>query len=132
MTKRIQSLSFAACMARLLPIGMVLFFGMPTAQAKPQQCSVARPSNPDGHYWSYRIIDGRKCWYEGRPMLSKSLLRWPAQARALPNSHAGPVSVLTEKPDDFLDPDACCWPPLNNSDNFEVRWSALNARAEKN
>ena len=125
MTKRIQLIAFTACMARLLPIGTVLFFSMSTAQAT--QCSVALPSNPHEHL-SYQIIDGRKCWYEGSPMLSKSLLRWPAQAQALPNSDAGPVSVLTEKPDNFFDPE----PPLNNSDNFEVRWSALDARAEKN
>ncbi len=22
----------------------------------------------DGHYWAYRIIDGRECWYPGRPL----------------------------------------------------------------
>ena len=41
------------------------------AQAK-QQCSAAMPSNPQGHWWSYRLIDGR--WDEGKPGLSKSLL----------------------------------------------------------
>ena len=117
MTKRIQLIAFAACMARLLPIGMVLFFSMPTAQAK--QCSVARPSNAHGH-WSYRLIDGRKCWYQGEYMLSKSLLQWPAQA-AQPVSHGGPLSVLTEKPNIPLNSQA--WAP-DDSDSFEARWSA--------
>ena len=50
----------------------------PDAQAK-QQCRAAAPSSQHG-YWSYRIIDGRKCWYEGKPMLSKDLLEWPSEA----------------------------------------------------
>ncbi len=28
-------------------------------------------------YWSWRIIDGKRCWYPGRPGLSKSNLHWP-------------------------------------------------------
>jgi outer membrane biosynthesis protein TonB len=51
----------------------------PDAQAK-QQCRAAIPSNQHG-YWSYRIIDERKCWYEGKPMLSKDLLEWPSEER---------------------------------------------------
>src|SRR5436190_22756871 len=64
---------------------MVFFLESPTAQA--QQCSVDRPSNPKVP-WSYRLIDGRKCWYEGENGLSKSLLQWPAQA---------PISAATSR-----------------------------------
>jgi len=79
-----------------------------TAQAK-QQCSVAIPSNPQGHWWSYRLIDGRKCWYEGKPMLSKSLLEWPKEAAAQPRSSGEITSAVTEKPDNPLDSQA--WAP---------------------
>ncbi len=79
MAKQIPSIALAACIVTFSSIGM------PTAQAK-QQCSAAMPSNPHGRWWSYRLIDGRKCWYEGKPMLSKSLLEWPKQASAQPNS----------------------------------------------
>jgi hypothetical protein len=51
----------------------------PDAQAK-QQCSAAIPSSNKHGYWSYRLIDGRKCWYEGKPGLSKDLLEWPREA----------------------------------------------------
>jgi hypothetical protein len=122
MRKQIQSVAFAACIARLLQIGIVFFFAMPTAQAK--QCSAALPSNPQGH-WSYRFIDGRKCWYQGENMVSKSLLRWPAQAPARLDSDGTPVGRLVEKPDDLFDPDACCWPVLNDTDSFEARWRAV-------
>jgi hypothetical protein len=67
MRKQTPLIAFAACIATLSSIGI------PTAQAK-QQCSAAMPSNPHG-YWSWRLIDGRKCWYEGKPMLCWSGLR---------------------------------------------------------
>jgi hypothetical protein len=61
---------------------VALFFSATPAQAK--QCSTERPSNART-YWSYRLIDGRKCWYEGKPMLSKSLLHWAVAQTAQPN-----------------------------------------------
>src|SRR3984957_20309043 len=61
MTKQIRSVGLAAgVVAAFLPVAM------PYAQAK-QQCNLAMPSNPHSSWWSYRIIDGRKCWYEGAP-----------------------------------------------------------------
>ena len=113
MTKKIRSVAFAACIATLLPIGV------PTARAN--QCGVARPSNTHGHWWSWRLIDGRKCWYEGKTMISKSLLQWPAQASAQPKSDGGPKGLLTEKPNDPLDSQA--WVP-DDGDSFQARWRA--------
>jgi len=71
MRKQTPLVAFAACVATFSSIGI------PVAEAK-QKCSAAMPSNLHG-YWSWRLIDGRKCWYEGKPMLSKSLLEWPAR-----------------------------------------------------
>src|SRR3954454_19233712 len=67
---------FAVCISALVPIGML------TAQAKAQtrECS-ASPSKTQGH-WSWRLIDGRKCWYAGKTVIAKSSLRWPAAAPA--------------------------------------------------
>ena len=78
MRKQTPFVALAACVATLSSIEIS------TAQAK-QKCSAAMPSNPHG-YWSWRLIDGRKCWYEGKPTLSKSSLEWPMQASARPNS----------------------------------------------
>jgi hypothetical protein len=129
MTKQIQSIVFAACLAAFLPIGAAVFFDMPMAQAK--ECSVEMPAKPHGQWWSYRIIDGRKCWYEGKPMLPKSALHWPAQAsahQAPAQSRSGKetASRTTEKSDDVADPDTCCWPALD-SNTFEERWRGVNA-----
>jgi hypothetical protein len=114
MPVQIRTVAFAACIATLWPVGA------PTAQAK--QCSVAPTSNPQGHWWSWRLIDGRKCWYEGKNMISKSLLQWPAQASAQPKSDGGPVSVLTQEPNNPLDSQA--WVPDDADDTFESRWRA--------
>jgi hypothetical protein len=115
MTQQIRSVASAVCIAALLPIGMS------TAHAKPKQCSVAVPSNPQGH-WSYRFIDGRKCWYEGNNMLSRSLLQWPASAPTQSASDEGATSVLTVKPGNLLESQA--WVP-DDSDSFEERWRAI-------
>jgi hypothetical protein len=122
MRKQTPLITFAACIATLSSIEIS------TAQAK-QKCSAAISSNPRG-YWSWRLIDGRKCWYEGKPMLSKSLLEWPAQASAQPNSDRelsdGELKgVLPEKPSNPLDSQA--WAP-GDSDTFETRWRAILMR----
>jgi hypothetical protein len=71
------ALGAAACLAALCIIGVT------TVEAK-QACNVAAGAQG---YWSWRMIDGRKCWYEGKPMLSKDLLEWAA---ATPSASAQP------------------------------------------
>lgn len=114
MRKQTPLIALAACIATLSSIGIA------TAQAK-QKCGAEMPSNSHG-YWSWRLIDGRKCWYEGKPMLLKSLLEWPAQASAQPNSDGEFASSLPQKPGNPLDSQA--WAP-NDSDTFETRWRAI-------
>ncbi len=79
-----------------------LFFSATPAQAK--QCSTERPSNART-YWSYRLIDGRKCWYEGRPMLSKSLLHWP-EARTVQASSRREANIVPASHFNLLDAQA--------------------------
>ncbi len=78
---RFRSIVLGADVVGVLTV--VLLFSATSALAK--QCSTERPSNARS-YWSYRLIDGRKCWYEGKPMLSKSELHWPASRTAQPNA----------------------------------------------
>jgi hypothetical protein len=132
MRKQTPLITFAACIATLSSIEI------PAAQAK-HKCSATMSSNPHA-YWSWRLIDGRKCWYEGKPMLSKALLEWPARAAAQPNSdrelsnrklsngelsHRELTGVLTEKPGDPLDSQAFA---PDDSDTFETRWRAILMR----
>jgi hypothetical protein len=111
MRQSLQSLVLTACLF-VLPL-------ISNAQAK-QQCSAAMPSNPRGQWWSYRLIEGRKCWYAGKPMLSKSLLEWRKEASAASVSpEVG--GVLSAKTGDPVDTEAVA---LKDSDTFEARWRA--------
>jgi hypothetical protein len=115
MKMQIRLVCFAVCIAALVPIGML------TAQAKAQirEC-VASPSKAQGH-WSWRQIDGRKCWYAGKTMISKSLLRWPAAAPAQAKLKAAPpASVAMEKRSDPMNAQA----RMLDDDSFESRWRA--------
>ena len=138
MTKQIHSIAIAA---RLLPFGMVLLIGMQTAQAR--ECSAALPSHPQGH-WSYRLIDGRKCWYQGENNLSKSLLHWPDEtsarsardnALALAEKVSPPVKktvrTVAENPNHRSDPDTCCRPEVEDPDSFDARWRDLETTLVK-
>jgi hypothetical protein len=82
-------------------------------------------------YWSWRLIDGRKCWYAGKTMISKSLLQWPAKASVQAKAYSAPVRVTvvpvtvvpvaTEKRSDPLDAQARL---LDYANSFEARWRA--------
>jgi len=119
MKTQILPVFLVACMAALAPVG--------AANAKAMECSVARPSNATG-YWSWRLIDGRKCWYAGKTMISKSLLQWPAKASVQAKADTAPVpvtvvpvTVATEKRSDPLDAQARL---LDYANSFEARWRA--------
>ena len=124
MTRQFASITLAAFLTALWSIEL------PTAQAG-QQCSASMPSNPQGHWWSYRLIDGRKCWYEGKPGLSKSLLKWPMEISAQPATTEEITSAVLEKPRTPLNSQAWvsnspAWAPTD-PETFETRWHARAA-----
>ena len=89
----------------VLTLLVAALFSMPVATASAkQQCSASVPSGAKG-YWSWRMIDDRKCWYEGKPMLSKSSLEWPAGSAVKPEPEEL-ASTVTEKPGNPMDAQA--------------------------
>jgi hypothetical protein len=135
MIQKAHRVGLESCVLGLLPFGLAIFIGVQTADAK--QCRVALPSSPRGH-WSYRLIEGRKCWYQGQNNFPKSLLQLSEQASALSAfGKAEPPrdqellppeaeSVGTHaEPNNQPVPDECCRTLLNDPDSFEVRWRAL-------
>lgn len=112
----------AALSAALLPINA------PAAQIK--ECRAAVPARAQGH-WSWRLIDGRKCWYAGKTVIAKSALRWPATmpaqakapvvAPAMQAKAAEPATIgsVTEKRSDPMNAQA-----QMTDDSFESRWQA--------
>jgi hypothetical protein len=47
------------------------------------ECRSAKPAEAR-EYWSWRLIDGRQCWYAGRPGRSKATLHWPPPPKDAP------------------------------------------------
>ena len=123
-----QYIFFAVLMtalsAALLPINA------PAAQIK--ECRASVPARAQGH-WSWRLIDGRKCWYAGKIVIPKSALRWPAitpaQAKAPAVAPAvqakaaepATVGLVTDKRSDPLSARAQM---TDDADSFESRWQA--------
>src|SRR5262249_33038187 len=96
----------------------------------------------DGRHWAYRIVDGRECWYPGRPGKPKNELFWgrdttlparqtvdqpqaeteaepaeppPPLAAAPPEKPQTPEPMPEEwraTPADQLLAFTCCWPEL--------------------
>ena len=112
---RFRSVSLGAGVVSVL--AGALFFSATPAQAK--QCSTERPSNART-YWSYRLIDGRKCWYEGRPMLSKSLLHWP-EARTAQASSRREANIVPASHFNLLDAQASISDDLEAKPNPDVK-----------
>ena len=120
----ILSASFFACAS----------FYPSSAGAQLIECASEVPAARSGH-WYYRIIDGRKCWYEGKPMLPKSSLHWPKEPpvdeaeAATPATDVGPTTDgrnVSAPP--AADPNI--WPtPVLDETSFESRWQALKPRS---
>src|SRR5262249_52761438 len=58
------------------PIAVALLLISSAANATESQSSPAH----EGKWWSYRIVDSKRCWYQGRPGRSKDLLQWAKQS----------------------------------------------------
>ena len=116
MTKQIRLTAFIGCLATITSID--------TPNAQVRQCRDAPLASQHG-YWSYRLIDGRKCWYEGKSMLSKSLLEWRAPVR--PVFDAEPARELRDKPGNPLPGNPLDAKALaqDDFDTFEARWRAI-------
>jgi hypothetical protein len=133
-------------MTRLLILSAGLFacaaFLPSTASAESIACAAQVPTPPKGH-WYYRIIDGRKCWYEGKAMIPKSSLHWPQSAVA--EADAPKPVLASDAPQATTDgrniarqpaaepaaaqtPDPEVWPaPVVDEGSFESRWRALQS-----
>src|SRR6478609_2571066 len=63
----------------------------------------------DGEWWSYRIVDSKRCWYQGRPGRSKDLLHWakqspsPVVTRPEPGDSPPPAPPVPPPPPEIVD-----------------------------
>jgi hypothetical protein len=104
----------------------------PMASAETIECASEVPAAPRGH-WYYRIIDGRKCWYQGKPMMPKSSLSWtkPSVAEVKTAAPEQPAETpTTDGRSIAISPpvEAPAWPaPVANDLSFESRWLGLRS-----
>jgi hypothetical protein len=80
-------------------------------------------------HWSYRLIDGRKCWYEGennfpKALLQQALLQRPEQSKAL---SAFDKAEPPKKGSQTVIPQAV---PSVDAESFD-RWGALEAAQQR-
>ena len=59
-------------------LALALEVALPTAKAETIEC---RATPETREYWSWREIDGRRCWFKGHRSISKKLLSWWNLAR---------------------------------------------------
>jgi hypothetical protein len=123
MTTQIRLTLFAVCTSAL--VLALAAISAPEAEAKAQirQCQVGRPASAQGH-WTWRNVDGRKCWYAGRAMIPRSLLQWPAVAQAKVKPAPPPVITVTEKRSEPMDAQARMLDSDFSDNSFEARWRA--------
>lgn len=77
-----MSLRVASLWASLymwLAIIALLLVTMVAAAEERTMCQ-AEPLLSPSTWWSWRNIDGRQCWYEGKPRKPREELYWPSPA----------------------------------------------------
>lgn len=125
-------------MKRLPILGAIVLayatFPASISLAETIACASEVPAARSGH-WYYRIIDGRKCWYQGKAMMPKSSLYWPASSGAeaeASDSEKLPGKPTTDGRNSVVSPPAAepvAWPtPAVNEISFESRWLGLRSR----
>jgi hypothetical protein len=63
-------------MMRLVLAGGIVLAPLCATAQGVIECKAELPVARTG-YWSWRNIDGKQCWYPGRPGMDKARLQWP-------------------------------------------------------
>ena len=114
-------------------LALALEVTLPTAKAETIECR-ARPETRE--YWSWREIDGRRCWYKGHRSISKKLLSWgprtpaegteldPTTTPNLPQMSSGRPSGSPGEPVEVREhPEAL----VSSIGSFDTAWRNLTA-----
>jgi hypothetical protein len=63
-------------MMRLVLAGSIVLAPLCATAQGIIECKAELPVARTG-FWSWRNIDGKQCWYPGRPGMDKARLQWP-------------------------------------------------------
>ena len=78
-TERFPTNMMRSRLRAAIVLAFVLEVIVPTAKAETIECR-ERPETRE--YWSWREIDGRRCWFKGHRSISKKLLSWGPRSPA--------------------------------------------------
>jgi hypothetical protein len=105
------------------------------ANANVIQCQSEKGA---GYPWSWREIDGKRCWYKGAPGMDKKQLSWAATktsppSAASPSSATPPSTVASRRVPSVRTEEAAererllqsYWPPVPRADLFGERFEAV-------
>ena len=65
-----------------LSISCVVFAAALTGSVSAAHAVECQSEKGAGYPWAWREIDGKRCWYKGKPGMDKKLLSWAANANA--------------------------------------------------
>jgi hypothetical protein len=83
-----------------------------------------QPDKGDGYPWAWRQIDGKRCWYKGKPGMDKTQLRWADSATAPARTNDRTVREPAEH-ERLLH---SYWPPLPPGGVFGDRFEAARGK----
>jgi hypothetical protein len=90
----------------------------PGTEARAMDCAEAIQPGINPH-WTYRLIDGKKCWYPGQDLIARSELHWPQASDAMAEAHDVDLPFSTETPQTTQAP------APGGPASFNNRWQAL-------
>lgn len=76
-------------------VTLLLCMTLTLAAQEIKDC-VAEPPNAPQEQWAWRTIDGRRCWYQGRRMYPKHLLRWSVPGTEMPKDEPEGIDSIKE------------------------------------
>jgi hypothetical protein len=93
------------------------------------QAVECRSEKGAGFPWSWRQIDGKQCWYKGKPGMDKKLLSWadstPAPKAPRPRPRPSVAAENTAEREELLH---SYWPLLPQADVFGDRFDVRGQR----
>ncbi len=107
---RLDGARLAASDARVTRAGLSIAVTLLLISSGASATECQSSPGHDGKWWSYRIVDSKRCWYQGSPGRSKDLLRWakqsppPVVTRPAPGDSPPPASpVPPQQPTEIVD-----------------------------
>ena len=93
-----------------------------TSEAAAIECAAEAQSRTA--YWSWRIIDGKRCGYPGRPGMSKANLHWPTATvgQRGPAEPDSAFAAAVESDTDVVRPSAADNGQSERQLTFRERW----------